>query len=197
MSLAYTRTQLKEILQIFIDKFSDESFLALLRGASPDENVINDMITEYQESVFKDFGINPSKGLDDMRMIGMVYGNDNEIMALLGNVAMKEDNAINQALGQQVNQVQFDPEFLSQMKKKMSDNPELASQQMAMFQKLSSDPQALAQFQLSLESLKSSNYEAYTQFQQMLAYMSLFEGNVIDQTTPKSTAPQTEDMEED
>lgn len=196
MTLVYSRDQLKTILQTFIDKFEDESFIEKLKSLAPDQDLIDKYIYDFQSEVFSNNGIDPQAGFNDMRKINSVYANDNEIVALLANVAMKEDSAISQALGQSTNNVQFDPNYIAQMKKKFDEEPEIAKQQMMMFESLSKDPQALAQFRNQLESLKDSNPEAFKQFQQMIAFMSLFQSGT-DKNALKTQPPSSEDMEED
>lgn len=196
MTLVYSREQIKSILQTFINKFEDESFIEKLKSLAPDQNLIDKYIYDFQSEVFKNNGIDPTAGFNDMRKINSVYGNDNEIVTLLANAAMKEDSAISKALGQTMDEVQFDPEYIAQMKKKFNEDPETAKQQMMMFETLAKDPQALAQFKDQLESLKDKNPDALKQFQQMIAFMSLFQTST-DNDLPKTQPPTSEDMEED
>ncbi len=57
-------------------------------------------VEETQRAVFQKYGVDPSRGLQDLRRIPEFYKGDREIMPLLMSSAMREENLLAEALGE-------------------------------------------------------------------------------------------------
>jgi len=70
-----------------------------LKGLAPNDQAMEQYITNRQKEVFKSHGVEPQKGVDGLAKVTKLFRGDQEIIQLLMSSAGLEENSMNQALG--------------------------------------------------------------------------------------------------
>src|SRR5690554_4461093 len=95
--LSFSRDQLLQALRAFVVFFKSPETLAALKGLAPDELKIENYIEERQRTIFSDCGVDPEKGMSDLRKVGTLFRSDQEIMPFLMYSQLKENIIISEA----------------------------------------------------------------------------------------------------
>jgi len=143
MALAFTKDQIKVVLQEFVSFLqTDETMLALKRLA-PSEDKISNYIEESQRKIFVRHGVNPDKGMSDLSKIASVWKAEEEIVQLLMFLASKEELVVQEALGENVDPegTKFRPQMIQLSFVEMK----------AQLENIKTDKDALMQFQLAMQ----------------------------------------------
>lgn len=94
MTLAFSKDQIRVILQQFVVFLQSEECSTGLKKLAPNEEKMADFIETNQKRIFISNGVDPNKGMDDLGKIATVWKSDKDIVQLLMMVAGKEEFAV-------------------------------------------------------------------------------------------------------
>jgi hypothetical protein len=89
--LAFSKDQIKVILQEFVTFLQSEDTMMDLKRLAPSEDKISTYIEDNQRKIFSKHGVNPEKGMSDLSKIASVWKSEQDIVQLLMFLASKEE----------------------------------------------------------------------------------------------------------
>lgn len=176
MELIFTKPQIKAIFSDFIEAFDNENLQAQLRSVAPDEAKMGGIVEKWQAAIFQKHGIDPQRGFQDLGRIMQVHQRDEEITQLVMSCAAREEQAMNDAIGQRPTPSlppgSIPPGFnVVQQFQQMLQNPAMVAQQSLLTDRLQNDPEYRQKMEDQMQKLFLNHPELAEQrarFQQWL-----------------------------
>jgi hypothetical protein len=176
MELVFSKTQIRAIFADFIEAFDNENLQGQLRAVAPDEAKMAGIVEKWQSAIFQKHGIDPQRGFTDLGKVMQVHQRDEEITQLVMSCAAREEQAMNEAIGQRpapsLPPGSIPPGFnVVQQFQQMLTNPAMVAQQALLTERLQSDPEYRQKMEDQMQKLFLNHpelAEQRTKFQQWL-----------------------------
>jgi len=141
--LAFSKDQIKVILQEFVTFLQSEDTMMDLKRLAPSEDKISTYIEDNQRKIFSKHGVNPEKGMSDLSKIASVWKSEQDIVQLLMFLASKEELVVQEALGENTDPdgTKFRPQMIQLSFDEMKKQLDI----------IKTDKNALMQFQLGMQ----------------------------------------------